>query len=416
MRDPGLFEQDVVIVGAGPAGTVAGSLLRDRGYTTTIIERQHFPRFSIGESLLPQCMAFLEESGLLPAVQQAGFQSKNGAAFELGDVRTEFRFDEKFTAGWASTFEVQRDRFDKILADEAEKKGVLINYGEEVTDVKLFEDGVEVGARASTGEEKAYRGRFLLDASGFGRVLPRMLDLDAPSSFPARQSIFTHVEDRIASREFDREKILITIHRKHHDVWYWLIPFSDGRSSIGVVAEDAFLNERKGDDAEVLRQLVGETDGMSRYLGDAVYDQPVRKIAGYASNVKSLWGQNFALLGNAGEFLDPVFSSGVTIAMKSASLVVPLVDRVLSGDDVDWEEEYVTPLMVGVDTFRTYVEGWYDRSFQHVIFHPKPIQNIKAMICSILAGYAWDERNPFVKHSRRRLSALAEIASTATAR
>ena len=117
------------------------------------------------------------------------------------------------------------------------------------------------------------------------------------------------------------------------------------------------------------------------------------------------------MLGNAGEFLDPVFSSGVTIALKSASLAAEVLGRQLSGAKVDWESEYATPLKKGVNTFRTFVESWYGGGFQNVIFHENQQPEIRRMISSILAGYAWDESNPYVRESKRRLKALEEICA-----
>lgn len=404
-------QSDVVIIGAGPSGTVAGALLVNRGYSVSIVERQSFPRFSIGESLLPQCMQFLEEAGLLDAVVNSGFQFKDGAKFECGALEAVFDFNDKFSPGWGTTFEVQRDRFDKILADEASKLGVNINYREEVESVELSEQGVALNVRSNASEQKTYHGRFLLDASGFGRVLPRLLNLEVPSGFPVRQSLFSHIEDRISHPAFDRNKVLITIHPDFRDVWYWLIPFSDGRSSLGVVADVEYFQAHGGDQAELLQTLTAEAPGLKEILREAVFDRPVQKIVGYSASVRTLFGQNFALLGNAAEFLDPVFSSGVTIAMKSASLAASAVDRQLSGIGVDWSAEYAKPLMIGVDTFRTYVEGWYDKSFQDIIFHPTPNSRIKRMICSVLAGYAWDETNPYVRDSKRRVDALAKVCA-----
>jgi flavin-dependent dehydrogenase len=390
---------------------VAGALLVNRGYSVSIVERQSFPRFSIGESLLPQCMQFLEEAGLLDAVVNSGFQFKDGAKFECGALEAVFDFNDKFSPGWGTTFEVQRDRFDKILADEASKLGVNINYREEVESVELSEQGVALNVRSNASEQKTYHGRFLLDASGFGRVLPRLLNLEVPSGFPVRQSLFSHIEDRISHPAFDRNKVLITIHPDFRDVWYWLIPFSDGRSSLGVVADVEYFQAHGGDQAELLQTLTAEAPGLKEILREAVFDRPVQKIVGYSASVRTLFGQNFALLGNAAEFLDPVFSSGVTIAMKSASLAASAVDRQLSGIGVDWSAEYAKPLMIGVDTFRTYVEGWYDKSFQDIIFHPTPNSRIKRMICSVLAGYAWDETNPYVRDSKRRVDALAKVCA-----
>jgi len=141
---------------------------------------------------------------------------------------------------------------------------------------------------------------------------------------------------------------------------------------------------------------------------------PVRSLRNYSANVSTLYGDHFALLGNASEFLDPVFSSGVTIALHSARLASRIIPRQLKGEMVDWQKEFSEPLMVGVNAFRTYVNGWYDNSFQDVIYARNPQPEIRQMLSSILAGYAWDTENPFVAKSTPRLKALAEICGTAT--
>jgi len=147
-------------------------------------------------------------------------------------------------------------------------------------------------------------------------------------------------------------------------------------------------------------------------LKNATWDTPARTIGGYSANVKTLHGPGFALLGNAAEFLDPVFSSGVTIAMRSASMAASLLHRQLSGEQVDWENQFAQPLKRGVDTFRVYVEGWYDGSFQDVIYFEKAQPEIRRMISSILAGYAWDQNNPYVAEHKRRLGVLAELCAS----
>ena len=146
-------------------------------------------------------------------------------------------------------------------------------------------------------------------------------------------------------------------------------------------------------------------------LENAEFHQEVRKITGYSTNVKSLHGNNFALLGNAGEFLDPVFSSGVTIAMRSASIAAGLVHRQLQAEAVDWDAEFSLPLKKGVETFRTFVTGWYDEKFQNIIFHDQQLEYVKQLICSVLAGYAWDENNAYVAQPQRRFNVLAEICA-----
>ena len=403
---------EILIIGAGPAGSVAAGLLRQQGREVLMLEKEQFPRFSIGESLLPQSMQFIEQAGMLQAVVEAGFQYKNGAAFARDGRHTQFDFRDKFSQGWGTTYQVQRADFDKVLADEAERFGATVRYRHEVLSVDVEGEQPRVTVRSPEGETYAVQARFLLDASGFARILPRMLKLETPSRFPVRGAIFTHVRDNIApgSTGFDRNKILITVHPKHDDVWFWTIPFSNGRCSLGVVAETSFLAQYEGSETERLKAIVGEDPGLSALLAGADWDTPARQIVGYSANVKSLWGKNYALLGNAGEFLDPVFSSGVTIAFKSASLASDCLQRVFAGETVDWEADYGRPLRAGVDTFRCFVEAWYAGGFQKIIFHPHQAPEIRRMICSILAGYAWDTGNPYVAE-HRRLLVLEELCS-----
>jgi len=405
---------EILIIGAGPAGSVAAALLRQQGREVVILEREQFPRFSIGESLLPQSMEYLEQAGMLRAVVEAGFQHKNGAAFMSNGQYTEFDFREKYGDGWGTTYQVQRASFDHILANEAQRFGAQIRYRHEVIAIDLEPDKPVVTVKDAEGKVDHIEANFILDASGFGRILPRLLNLESPSDFPVRGAIFTHIEDRIvsgtdATDAFDRNKIRITVHPKHGDVWFWTIPLADGRCSLGVVAEASFLDRYKGSDIERLQAIVAEDESLQTLLTKAQWDTPARHIVGYSANVSSLSGKGYALLGNAGEFLDPVFSSGVTIAFKSASLAAALLQRQFAGEEIDWQTEYGTPLKKGVDTFRAFVESWYAGGFQRIIFHQNHQPEIRRMIASILAGYAWDVTNPMVKETARRLAALEAL-------
>lgn len=403
--------RQVVVIGAGPSGAIAAALLKRKGHDVLMIERQHFPRFSIGESLLSHCLDFVEEAGMLDAVNAAGFQMKNGAAFAWGDQYSAFDFGDTFSHGKPTTFQVQRADFDKLLADQAALQGVEIRYGEAIVSADFTLAKPQLDVLREDGSQYRVEADFVLDASGYGRVLPRLLDLEAPSNFPVRQAVFTHIEDKIDSPTFEREKILITTHPTHRDIWFWTIPFSNGRCSVGVVAAAEHFEGRMDNLDECLRGFIAETPSLAGVLNNAVWDTPARTIGGYSANVKTLHGPGFALLGNAAEFLDPVFSSGVTIAMRSASMAAGVLHRQLQGESVDWQTEFAAPLKRGVDTFRCYVEGWYAGTFQDVIFHPDGSPDIRRMISAILAGYAWDERNPFVSEPKRRLRMLSELCA-----
>jgi flavin-dependent dehydrogenase len=404
---------DVLVIGAGPAGALVSALLARRGHRVTVLERQRFPRFSIGESLLAHTLQIITDAGFLEPVLLGAFQFKNGAVFDRDGRTSIFNFADKSSSGPGHTFQVQRAEFDDILAKEAVRSGVEIRFGVEITAVDFSGDSPEVTSRAEDGAVEIHRPRFVFDASGFGRTLPKLLDLHRPSAFPPRAAVFSHVRDNTVAGAFDRQKIRVGIHPDQHDVWSWLIPFSNGTASVGVVSSIEQHQARKGTLDERFWQAIREEPRLAALLSKAELVRPAGELLGYAATVKSLHGKHFALLGNAAEFLDPIFSSGVTIAMKSAVLGADVLDRQLRGESVDWTREFDDELNYGVDTFRNFVAGWYDGSLQDVMFFPRQQEKVRRMICSILGGYAWDRSNPYTgPQAGRRLRALAEICRT----
>lgn len=397
-------EVDVFVIGAGPSGSIVSALLKKAGIKVLCVEKEKFPRFVIGESLLPNCMNILREAGFLEAVKANGFQYKNGAAFSWNEEYRYFDFCDKSTLGDGTTFQVQRAIFDKILIDEAIKMGVEVLFEVAVENVEFTSQQANIFL--SNGEE--VKAKFVVDASGYGRVLPRILDLEVPSSLKPRKAYFTHIEDNICEILYDRKKILITTHPDFRELWFWLIPFSNGRCSIGVVGEANCIDIEGLNELETLKTHTYKAPLLKRLLNQAVWDTPVRTISSYSKDVKQLYGERFILLGNASEFLDPVFSSGVTIAMVSAKLASEVIVKILNHQAVDLQKEYVETLMIGINAFRTYVEGWYDGKFQDVIYAKEENYEVKRQICSILAGYAWDINNPYVTKSKQALEVISQ--------
>lgn len=401
-----MHDSDVLIIGAGPAGTVAATLLARQGFSVTVLERAVFPRFSIGESLLPQCMAFLETAGLLSAAEAARFQTKDGAIVTDGARSTTFWFGDKSSPGWDDTWHVERARFDQVLAQAAIDAGVHIRFGEAITEAVIDAGRSVLRTRDADGAEREYHARFTLDASGAGRVLARQMSLDSPTGLAPRAALFTHAADRISAPDYDRCKILLGIHPGHDDIWYWLIPFPT-RASIGVVGPVEKL--RGADEASPrLHAWIDQMPLFAALLADAQWDSPAREMRGYAAAVSRLHGPGYALLGNAGGFVDPVFSSGVTVAMKSAVLAAGLLGRQLGGETVDWDSGFERPLRDGSEVFRAFIEAWYRGDLQKIFFAPRQPDSVRRHLCSILAGYVWDADNPYTHRTERRLTALAQ--------
>jgi len=406
-------QTDIAIIGAGPAGSTAAALLRQSGWRVTVVERSHFPRFSIGDSLLPQCMEFLHKAGLLEAVKAAAFQVKNGVRFVEGDQRGHFDFSEQHSNGWDWTWNVVRADFDQILATQAAAQGADIRFGESITAVDFGTPGApRLHVATEDGEQYAIDARFVCDASGFGRVLSKLLDLQCAVDAPPRATIFTHIMDNLTSEDA-RDGTLLCIHPQHPDVWYWMIPFQGGRTSVGVVGDPELINAQPGEPLHKLQGLIAQEPNLAHLLAAADYDHPVTHLSSYAKGVTRLHGRDFVLLGNAGGFLDPMFSSGVTIALKSSVLASALIDRQLRGQAADWDTDFATPLRTGIRVFDAYIRAWYAGQLKHVFFKDTPHRRIRSMIGSILAGYVWDQNNPYVARPQQRLQALCHTCAPA---
>lgn len=399
---------DVLVIGAGPAGTVAASIIHKSGYHVHMVEKEKFPRFVIGESLLPRCMEALEEAGLLDAIKAKGFQEKFGAKFVRGEDFCDFNFDDQFTEGYKWTWQVPRGEFDNVLAEEVQKKGVKIDFETTVTAIKFEGSNSTTTVVDKDGNISEIKAKFIVDSSGYGRVIPRLFNLDKPSNLPPRKSMFAHIEDPNRLNYIEPNRILAIVHQPK--TWVWVIPFSTGISSLGFVGSPEFFEEHKDKSKEEqLRFLINSESHLKERFGEQKFVFEPKILEGWSVTTEQFFGDGFVLTGNVTEFLDPMFSSGVTLATASSQRAAHLVIKKLNGEAVDWQEEFVKPTMTGVDVFRTYVMSWYDGTLHDIFFSKEINPEFKKQICSVLAGYVWDTTNPFVKKHDRAVKSLAEV-------
>lgn len=408
---------DVLVIGAGPAGTVAASIVNKAGYKVRIVEKQSFPRFVIGESLLPRCMEALEEAGFLDAVRKAGFQEKGGAKFVKNGKICDYRFADQFTEGWKWTWQVPRAQFDQILADTVQEMGVPVSYRTTVTGIQFNDDHSMTTVEDEQGRQTQLQARYIIDGSGYGRVIPRLFNMDKPSGLPPRKALFAHTKDLRRSLADEPDRITIVVHEP--GVWIWIIPFSNGVTSIGFVGDPAFFARFAGgatgaaaspaSPEAMLRAMIATQPYMSERFENVEWAMEPRTLESWSSTTNAFYGKGFVLTGNVTEFLDPVFSSGVTLATVSSQLAAGLVIRELRGEAVDWENEYTKVMMQGVDTFRSYVNTWYEGVLDTIFFADNQDPLIKSQICSVLAGYVWDTSNPYVKNHHNALHKLSSL-------
>ncbi|MBF6607567.1 MAG: tryptophan 7-halogenase [Flavobacterium sp.] len=386
---------DVLIIGAGPSGCVAAGFLHKNNVNVKVVEKSFFPRFVIGESLIPRSMEHYEEAGLLDSLMSKGFEKKFGARFIRGEEVCLFDFSEKFTEGWDWTWQVPRADFDNTLAQDLIDKGLNIEFGTEVLDVVFDGKNSKTTVRDKDGVTKEISAKFIIDSSGYGRVLPRILGLDSPSTVPENSSLFAHVKD--INRPEGEEGTLISFDILETKVWLWVIPFSNGNTSIGVVGPTATINALGDNTTEALKAAINRSDFYrDRFKGVDFLFEP-HKIQNYSCSVSQLCGDGFTLTGNSAEFLDPVFSSGVCFATEGGLLSAKLFLKEQRGEQVDWQKEFSDYMRRGVSVFTTYVKEWYTGNLQTLFFHRPENPDVKRKICAVLAGYVWDEENPFVK-------------------
>lgn len=395
---------DVLIIGGGPSGSLAAIKLLKEGFNVIILEKLDFPRFVIGESLLPRCNEILDKNGLIKIIQEQGYMVKNGAIFIDENKREEdIDFRNNLGQKWGTSFQVKREEFDNILLQTAKKYGADIRHRYEVI---AYDNNInQVIAKDENGKQKVFKARFVLDASGYGRVLPKLLNLDLPSELKLRNAIFSRFRGE-KRREGEKEGCIDIVIHDNNNAWIWVIPFSDGMTSVGVVCQEEYFKKTGLTKEQFLHKILSEHKYLKEKFKDAKNVAPVGIIDGYSAAIKTMYGKGFALSGNATEFLDPVFSSGVTLALESSDKVADLIIKELNEEEVNWKVEYEDYMMMGIDVFRQFVYAWYEGKLRKIFYTQTKAEAIKKSVSSILSGYVWDKKNYFVTDSKEKIDTL----------
>ena len=398
---------DVLVIGAGPGGATAAGLLAQQGLRVLVLEKDEFPRFHIGESLLPMCLPVIERLGVPPA--EDTFVYKQGATFlcEATGRTRQFVFTETLPGCGSHAWHVDRARFDKALCDAALRAGAEIRYGETVTDAGTTDGDAFVQTRTNT-----YRGRYLVDASGQSRLLARRANAAVPYENFGRCSVFTHYEgiSDAAWAEFSPGNNIRIVLAKGG--WGWVIPLPERRLSIGLVGRgkitDAELDSHLLSGPLVTRLTQGARRLSTHVIGNFSYrnDKPR--------------GARFACVGDSATFLDPVFSSGVTLAMRDAEGIADLVGPALREGregDPTLLAQHQTGMERAVRTFAGLIDRFYNSHFAETVFLGPPSDDMQMRrgIMSVLAGDVWRTGNPFqdmllsARRHERRASASSPI-------
>jgi len=397
---------DVIVVGGGPAGSVCSATLAKRGLRVLVLEKTKFPRFHLGESLLPSSLPILDAIGALGEVESR-FIWKYGARFheDHGDKRRKDRFE--FANGWNPkldhAFQVPRDEFDQLLLEHARKLGADVREEETVT--RLARGAVE------TKNGETFEARFVVDATGRDamtahdeRATTKIEGLDQTAVF-AHFTGIARPEGRLAG---DIDIVLFPDADPTRPNWFWFIPFKDGRTSVGAVVSRAWIKERKGSLSSMFDAAVASSPTATELLANAKMEWPEpRSTADFSYRVGSHVGDGFLRIGDAGGFIDPLFSTGAHIAMTGGHRAANAIAEALANPAREHEllDAWQRTLRTGAETFISAVQAFYKGPLVDVLFYEDKHEALRRSVTSLLAGDVFNDA-VWLRDARKRIAAM----------
>jgi flavin-dependent dehydrogenase len=398
---------DVLIIGGGPAGSTFGSIIAGRGWDVTLLEKGCHPRFHIGESLLPMNMPILDRLGVLEDVRRIGVP-KLGADFTVGNSNAEhttFYFREALGQSPAQAFEVRRSEFDQLLFENCKAAGVRTLEETRVRQVELMKNrSHRVMASDADGNELEYESRFLVDASGRDTFMSSANGWKKRNRKHASAAIFGHFHGVTRRAGADQGNISLYWFEQG---WIWMIPLQDGVMSIGAVCVPSYLRTRRGSlDGFLLDTLNSMPETRAR-IKDAVPATPAQATGNYSYLSERMCGPGYLMIGDAYAFIDPVFSSGVYLAMTSAEKAVAAAEAWLSGNRRAYRKacrHFESEMKKGLAAFSWFIYRFTTPAMSNLMGNPRNVLQVMQAVISILAGDVFSNRGV-----RRRLLVFKSI-------
>lgn len=379
-------DYDVLVIGGGPAGATISTFLAERGHRVGVIEKDVHPRFHIGESLLPLSMPVFDRLGVTDQVAEIGM-IKYGAEFVspwTGASQT-YYFGGALDKAYPYAYQVKRDELDRILIDNAANRGVDVRQGSRVVDVELGAGPKRVRLRGADGTERTVRAGYIVDSSGRDTFMARKLGIKHRNPNHNSAAVFSHFEN--ARRLKGDDEGNISIFWFDHG-WFWFIPFRDGSVSVGAVCWPDYMKSRSTDVDTFFQQTIALCPPLAERLRDARMLMPARATGNFSYQSEHMFGPGYMLLGDAYAFVDPVFSSGVHIALNSAVHAVDIVEAALRDDPAAQrlQREYADRIGTALADFSWFIYRITQPAMRRLFLEPRNTLRIKEAILSLLAG------------------------------
>jgi flavin-dependent dehydrogenase len=373
---------DVVIVGGGPAGSTAGTLLAKHGWNVAVFEKDKFPRFKIGESLLPGSVRTFERMGVKEKIDRADVIVKHGGKIlsACGTRSNRFLFCDVFRCKYPTAYQVERSVFDQLLLDHAAESGCRVSQGTNVIDAVFDDDGVTIRT-----VDDVFRARYLIDCSGRNSLIGSRLRLRQNYPHLRKFALYAHFED--VNREPGIDGTLTQMVRGK-DRWIWIIPITAKKTSIGVVLDAETFKRVKLKPEDAYEQILRQNPLVIEQMPRARRVTEVHTTGDFSFRNRQFTGDRWVLAGDAAGFIDPVWSSGVFIAILSGEKAADMLDRVLREPRRRCTEfsRYERRLGQVMDLYLKFVTSWYTQEFAEVFFHPQEFFQLVPAVNSVLAG------------------------------